>query len=66
MKIALFDYVVTPNNAIGNCHRQMMQALAGEHDFTLFSCDFSDPAPGRIRWTRVPAIARPLAALFVT
>lgn len=66
MKIAIFDYVVTPNNAIGMCHRRMMQALAQEHDFSLFSCQFDNPLPSRIQWSRVPAIARPLAALFLS
>ncbi len=55
MKIAIFDYVVTPNNAIGMCHRRMMQALAQEHDFSLFSCQFDNPLPSRIQWSRVPA-----------
>ncbi len=66
MKIAVFDYVVTPNNAIGMCVRRMMGSLGQEHDFTLFSCTLDDPLPGRIRWFRIPAVKRPLALLYIT
>lgn len=66
MRIAVFDYVVTPNNAIGMCVRRMMGSLGQEHDFTLFSCTLDDPLPGRIRWIRIPAIKRPLALLYIT
>lgn len=65
-KIAIFDYVVTNNNAIGMCHRRMMKALAGEYDFTLFSCEFDNPVGDRIEWIKVPTIRRPLAALLLS
>ncbi len=44
----------------------MLSALAREHEFTVFSVDFDNPCPERIRWVRVPAIRRPLALLFVS
>ncbi len=66
MKIAVFDYVVTPNNAIGMCVRRMMGSLGREHEFTLFSCTVDNPLPDRIRWIRIPAIRRPLALLYIS
>lgn len=65
-KIAIFDYVVTNNNAIGMCHRRMMNALAHQYDFTLFSCEFDNPVGDRIQWVKVPTIRRPLAALLLS
>jgi glycosyltransferase involved in cell wall biosynthesis len=65
MKIAIFDYVTTPNNAIGMCHRRMMKSLDKDHEFTLFSCAFDNPSPSKIRWIRIAAPKRPLALLFV-
>lgn len=65
MKIALFDYVVTQANAIGECDLVLLAALCHEHDFTVFSVEFENPCPARIRWVRVPAPTTPLALLFV-
>ena len=65
MKIAIFDYQITPNNAIGNCHLRMLEALCTEHDFTVFSVEFQNPRPDRIRWIRIPAPKRPIALLYV-
>ncbi len=65
-KIAIFDYVVTNNNAIGMCHRRIMKALANEYDFTLFSCEFDNPLGDRIQWFKVPTVRRPLAALLLS
>jgi glycosyltransferase involved in cell wall biosynthesis len=65
MRIAVFDYRVTPTNPIGGCHRRMLQRLCGEHDFTVFAVAFDNPCPERIAWVRVPAPSRPLALLFV-
>jgi len=66
VKIAVFDYRVVQTNPAGSCHRALIAALSKEHDFTVFSNQFDNPAPDRVRWVRVPAIRRPLAALFVT
>jgi glycosyltransferase involved in cell wall biosynthesis len=65
MHIALFDYLVTTTNPIGGCHRRMLQGLSADHQFTVFAVEFSNPAPERIEWIRIPAPKRPLALLFV-
>lgn len=66
MNIAVFDYLVTRNNAIGSCHLRMLEALCFEHEFTVFAAEFENPCPERIRWVHVPAIKRPLALLYIT
>lgn len=43
----------------------MLRALADEHEFTVFSVEFDNPRPDKIRWVRVPAPLRPLPLLFV-
>jgi glycosyltransferase involved in cell wall biosynthesis len=65
MKIALFDYRLTRNNPAGSCHLRMLEPLCVEHEFTVFSVEFENPCPERIRWVRVFAPLRPLALLFV-
>ena len=65
MRIALFDYIVTQDNAIGKCELALLSALCDEHEFTVFSVRFENPRPDKIRWIRVPAPCRPLVALFV-
>jgi glycosyltransferase involved in cell wall biosynthesis len=65
MRIALFDYIVTPENAIGKCDLAILAALCEEHEFTVFSTRFENPRPERIRWVRVPAPERPLVLLYV-
>jgi glycosyltransferase involved in cell wall biosynthesis len=66
MKIALFDYVVTQNNGIGKADLAILAALCREHEFTVFSVEFENPCPERIRWVRIPVVKRPLFLLFVT
>jgi glycosyltransferase involved in cell wall biosynthesis len=66
MKIALFDYVVTQNNGIGKANLAILGALCRTHEFTVFSVEFENPCPQRIRWIRVPAVKRPLFLLFLT
>jgi glycosyltransferase involved in cell wall biosynthesis len=65
LRIAILDYKVQPTNPAGGCHWRMMRSLSSEHEFTVFSVDFDNPDPARIRWVRVPAPRRPLALLFV-
>lgn len=65
MRIAIFDYRVTPNNPVGSCHLRMLKGLCQRHEFTVFSVEFENPCAERIRWVRVPAPTRPLALLFV-
>ncbi len=66
MKIALFDYVVTKNNGIGKADLAILAALCHEHEFTVFSVEFENPCPERIRWVHIPALKRPLVLLFIT
>jgi glycosyltransferase involved in cell wall biosynthesis len=65
MKIAFFDYVLTQGNAIGKCNLGILKALCHEHEFIVFSVEFDNPCPERIRWVRIPAVQRPLALLFI-
>jgi glycosyltransferase involved in cell wall biosynthesis len=65
MKIALFDYIVTQGNAIGKCDLGILAALCHDHEFTVFSVQFENPCPQRIRWVRIPAPKRPLALLYL-
>ena len=64
-KIAVFDYQVTSNNPIGGCHRRLLEGLCHEYEFTVFSVEFDNPCPERIRWVRIFAPTRPLVLLFV-
>jgi len=65
VRIAVFDYRITPNNPIGSCHLAMLRALAAEHEFTVFAVEFENPCPQKLRWVRVPSPLRPMALLFV-
>src|SRR3954451_17290463 len=64
--IAIFDYEVTETSPAGSCHLRLLEGLQDEYDFTVFASRFTNPAPERIRWVRVPAITRPLAARYLT
>ncbi len=44
----------------------MLQGLCHEHDFVVFAAQFDNPCPDRIRFVRVPALLRPLAAAWLT
>jgi glycosyltransferase involved in cell wall biosynthesis len=66
MKIAIFDYLVTRTNPIGGCHLGILKDLCLEHEFTVFSVQFENPCPERIRWVRIPAAKRPLVLLYIT
>lgn len=66
MKIAIFDYYTTLNNPVGSCNRVLLQNLCEEHNFTVFSVEFDNPRPDRIRWMVVPAVRKPLFLLFVS
>ena len=66
MRIAILDYQITPNNPSGSCHHLLVEKLDGEHEFTVFAARFDNPRPQSIPWVKVPALVRPLAALFVS
>lgn len=66
MRIAIFDYRVVSVNPSGSCHLAMLRELCQEHEFTVFSVEFENPCPGRIRWVRIPAVKRPLILLYLT
>lgn len=65
MRVAFFDYCVTQGNALGKCNLAILRALCREHDFTVFSVEFENPCPERIRWVCVPAWKYPLALLYL-
>lgn len=64
--VAIFDYKVKATNPIGGCHLKLLRDLCGEVDFTVFSVEFDNPCPEKIRWVRIPAPTRPVALLFLT
>lgn len=65
MRIGIFDYKVVPTNPVGSCHLRLIESLCDEHEFVVFSMEFHNPCPDRVRWVRVRAPARPLALTFV-
>lgn len=65
MRIALFDYLVIPTNAVGNCTRTLLEGLCEEHDFTVFAVEFDNPRPDRIRFMRIPAPKHPLFLMYI-
>jgi glycosyltransferase involved in cell wall biosynthesis len=65
VRIAIFDYRVSPSNPIGGCHRHLMLELCEEHDFVVFAPEFDNPRPDRIRHIPIKVPLRPLALLFV-
>jgi glycosyltransferase involved in cell wall biosynthesis len=66
MKVAIFDYRTTSQNAIGKCTLGVLQALCDQHECTVFAVEFDNPRPDRIDWVRVPALRSPLVLLFIT
>jgi glycosyltransferase involved in cell wall biosynthesis len=64
-KIAIFDYSVRPDSAMGGCHLCMLAGLADKYDFTVFAVEFENPAPSRIKFVRIPAFTRPTILLSV-
>lgn len=66
MRIAIFDYRVVETNAIGNCHRRIVENLNDEHEFVVFAVECDNPAPDKVDCVWVPAIRRPLFLLFIT
>jgi glycosyltransferase involved in cell wall biosynthesis len=65
MHIAIFDYKVMPNNPTGGCNLRMLKGISHAHKVTVFSVEFENPDPERIRWVHIPSPTRPLALLFL-
>jgi glycosyltransferase involved in cell wall biosynthesis len=66
-KIAIFDYSVRADSAMGGCHLRMLAGLAEKYDFTVFAVEFENPEPSKIKFVRIPAYLRPtilLSAMF--
>ena len=40
-EIAIFDYSVRPDNAMGGCHLRMLEGLSDKYNFTVFAVEFS-------------------------
>ena len=65
MRIAIFEYKITPTSPVGSCLLRTLRDLCTEHEFTIFATEFDNPCPERIRFVRVPIPTRPLALLFL-
>src|SRR5438067_1580579 len=67
MRIALFNYVIAPHSGPGSRDVEVLQELAGEHDFTVFASKLLMPSGGigPIRHVRIPTIPRPAFPSFV-
>lgn len=57
--IAVMDLSVTKNSPAGSCVLAEVIGLADEYDITVFSDDFDNERPDRVRWVRVPLPRRP-------
>lgn len=66
MRIAIFDYATVPAYGKGKYNLRLLRGLCREHEFTVFSTIFENPAPEQIRWVHVPCPRKPLALLFVS
>ena len=66
MRIVAFDHVTLATNPSGSLLRRVLEGLNDEHEFTVVSVEFDNPAPDRIRWVRIPAVRRPQVALFLS
>src|ERR1700730_18189326 len=64
-KIAIFDYSVRSDSAMGGCHLRMLAGLADKYDFTVFAVEFENPNPSRIKFVHIPAYTRPTILLSV-
>ena len=64
-RIAIFDYSVCADSAMGGCHLQMMAGLKRKYDFTVFATRFENPDPDHISFVRIPAPARPTILLSI-
>lgn len=64
-RIAIFDYAVRRDRAMGGCHLRMLEGLADKYDFTVFAVEFENPAPARINFVRIPAPSMPAILLCV-
>ena len=60
------DYRVTENTPSGSCNLQIVGGLFEEFHFTVIATAFNDNTGGSARWIRVPALNRPLVALFLS
>jgi glycosyltransferase involved in cell wall biosynthesis len=62
-QVAIFDYEVCADSAMGGCHLRMLEGLCGKYDFTVFAVKFENPNAARIRFVRIPAPTRPTVLL---
>ena len=62
-KIALFDYSVRSDSAMGGCHLRMLAGLCEKYAFTVFAIEFENPNPDLIDFVRIPAPQRPTILL---
>jgi glycosyltransferase involved in cell wall biosynthesis len=67
VRIALFDFVVTPHSGPGGCDVEVLAALRGEHDVTVFTSELAMPAGEErgIEHVRVPTVRHPALGSFL-
>jgi glycosyltransferase involved in cell wall biosynthesis len=65
-KIAIFYYVVVKANGIGKANWLRLEQLCEKYDFTVFSTQFENPRPDRIRWVWVPCFLKPSLLATIT
>jgi glycosyltransferase involved in cell wall biosynthesis len=67
MRIALFDYVVTPHSGPGGCDVEVIRALDGEHEVTVFASELalSGNGGGSVGHVHVRTVRHPGVASFV-
>jgi len=54
MRIAIFDYRITPNTPVGSEILQIIQSLYREHEFTVFAYEFENPNPECVEFVQIP------------
>lgn len=67
MKIAVFDYMVSPRNPPGTCDIRVIEALREEHDITVFASelDLTENGGRPVAHVRVPTISHPKLVSFL-
>jgi glycosyltransferase involved in cell wall biosynthesis len=67
MKLALFDFVVAPHSGPGGCDVQVLQALADEHEVTVFASELAVPGgvPRSVELVAVPTVRHPSVVSFL-
>src|SRR4051794_15952140 len=67
MRIALFDFVVSPHSGPGACDLDVLQALCEEHEVTVFASELAMPSDQQefVTHVAVPTVRGPSLAAFL-